>query len=371
MRHMRLHHTSCPSFYRPFNREKTFTIFLESFDLCFETQARRLKNSASLLDQLRAMLGLSWPALAAMAAIHSAAATLLPAPVNLIVPSFNMTTLSAPGEIDRRFSVVMASRGADILPTDPGLMATAETLYQLGKSNVDGMIGPRTYVHPVFPAVSVAIKGRRGAEIPTRYALWGIYEASDQILRTQTFRDYKFTLEYRKSYVGSIHFARTQTQASPARNSSNAQAQPQILPIARQTVSLSPVSSGNLSLPFLLENPIQLSFSVITGMDMSKWELFANIYVTLFYIAGFPFRQQIPAHFRLAPASFPSTGTAFWPRGASSVVEYGHAASAFSSIAYYVVTSRILNGIGFNIKRDGELIGDGIIYKGPLPKDTS
>ena len=315
------------------------------------------------------MLGDAWSALAAMAVIHSAAATPSPAPVNLIISSSNISTLTAPGEIDRRFSVVMASRGAESLPTDPFLMATAEALYQLGKSNVDGVIGPRTYVHHDFPAVSVVIRGRRGAEIPTRYALWGIYEASDQLLRTQTFRNYKFSLKYRNSYVGSIKFRRTQAQPSPARNSSNAQAHPQILPIARRTPSSSPASSGNLSLPSPLESPIQLTFSIISDMNMSKWELFANIYVTLFYIAGFPHHQRISAHFRLAPAAYQSTGTAFWPRGSPSVIIYDDAASALSSIAYYVVTSHILNGIGFNINRDGELIGDGIIFKGPLPKD--
>ena len=318
------------------------------------------------------MLGLSWPALTAMAAIHSAAATPSPALVNFIIPSSNMSTLTAPGEIDRRFRIVMASRGGDVLPTDPGLMATAETLYQLGKSDVNGVIEPRTYVNRIFPAVSVSIRGRRGAaEIPTRFALWGIYEASDQILQTQIFRNYKFTLEYDNSKVGSIDFARAQAQANLTGNTSNTQAQTQILPIAPQTASFSPPSSRNLSLPSPLETPIQLSFSMIADMDMSKWELFANIYVTLFYIAGFPFRQRIPAHFRLAPPSFPQTGTAFWPRGASSVVEYGQVASAFSSIAYYVVTSHILTGIGFNLKRNGDLIGDGIIYNGPLPRDIN
>ena len=318
------------------------------------------------------MLGLSWPALTTMAAIHSAAAMPSPAPVNLIVPSSNTSILTALGEIDRRFRIIMAARGADILPTDPGLMATAETLYQLGKSDVNGVIEPGTYVNRIYPAVSVSIKGRRGAaEIPTRFALWGIYEASDQILRTQTFRNYKFTLEYDDSNVGSIEFVRTQVQTDPARNTSDAQAHTQILPVARQTVSSSPIGSGNLSLPSPLENPIHLSFSIITEMDMSKWELFANIYATFFYIAEFPYRQPIPTHFRLAPPSFQSTGIAFWPRGAPSVVEYGHAASALFSIAYYVVMSRIINGIGFNINRDGELIGDGIIFKGPLPKDTS
>ncbi|KAM0801025.1 hypothetical protein BDR22DRAFT_228791 [Usnea florida] len=318
------------------------------------------------------MLGLSWPALTAMAAIHSAGATASPAPLNIITPSFNMSTLTAPGEIDRRFRIVMASRGADVLPTDPGLMATAETLYQLGKSDVNGMVEPRTYMNRIFPAVSVSIRGMGGAaEIPTRFALWGIYEASDQILRTQIFRNYQFTLKYDNSNVGSIDFARTQAQANPTRNTSNTEAQTQILPIAPQTASSSPTSSRNLSLPSPLETPIQLSFSIITEMDMSKWELFANIYVTLFYIAGFLFRQRIPAHFRLAPPSSPQTGTGFWPRGASSVVEYGQVASAFSSIADYVVTSPVLSGIGFNLKLDGELIGDGIIYKAPLPKDIN
>ena len=317
------------------------------------------------------MLGGAWLALAAMAAIHSAAATPLPGPVNLIIPSSNISTLTAPGEIDHRFSIVIASRGDDVLPTDPGLMVTAETLYQLGKCDVNGVIEPRTFVHHVFPAVTVAIKGRRGAAIPTRFALWGIYEASNQILRTQIFRNYKFILTYRNSNVGSIEFARTQAQPIPARNSSDVQAHTQNLPIARRTASSPPTSPGNLSLPSPLESPIQLTFSIISEIDMSKWELFANIYVTLFYIAGFPSRQRIPAHFRLAPASFPSTGTAFWPRGSPSVIKYDHAARALFSLAYNVVTSRILNGVGFNIKRDGELIGDGIVYKGPLPTDIS
>ena len=330
------------------------------------------ENPASRFDQLRAMVGLSWPALMAVAVIHSAAATPWPAPVNLIIPSSNMSTLTAPGEIDRRFRMIMAARGADVLPSDPGLMATAETLYQLGKSDIDVVIASGTYVNRVFPVVSISIRGRRGAaEIPTRFALWGIYEASDQILRTQTFRNYKFILSYDDSNVGSIEFARTQVQPDPARNISGAQIHTQLLPMARPTVPSSPISSGNLSLPSLLENPIQLSFSIITEMDMSKWELFANIYATLFYIVEFPYHQPIPTHFRLAPPSFQSTGIAFWPRGSPPVVKYGHAASALLSIAYYVVTSRILNGIGFNINRDGELIGDGIIFKGPLPKDIS
>lgn len=316
------------------------------------------------------MLGLSWPALTAMAAIHSAAATPPPAPVNLVVPSFNMSILTALGEVDVRFRINIDAQGADVLPTDPFLMATAETLYQLGKNDVNGVAEPGTIVNRMFPAVSVSIKGRHGAaEIPTRYALWGIYEASDQLLRTQTFRNYKFTLEYDENNVGFIKFARTQAQPDPARNTSDAQAHTQSLPIARRTVSSSPISSGNLSLPSPLETPIRLSFSILTEMDLSKWELFANIYATLLYIAQFPPRQPIPTHFRLTPLSFESTGIAFWPRGGASVVEYGHVAGALVMVANYVVTSHIVNGIGFNIKRDGEVIGDGIIFSGQLPKD--
>ena len=174
-------YTSSPSFYKPFYRERTSTIFLESSNPCFETRLRRLESPAFLLDQLRAMLGLSWPALAAVAAIHSAAATPLPAPMSLIVPSSNMSTSTAPGVIDRRFRIVIASQGTDVLPTDPGLMATAEMLYRLGKCDVNGVIEPRTYVDHKFPAVSVSIRGRPGAAgTPTRFALWGIYKASER-----------------------------------------------------------------------------------------------------------------------------------------------------------------------------------------------
>ncbi len=108
------------------------------------------------------MLGVFWPALLIVAAIHSAAATPLPGPIVLIDPYLENSILTVPGKLDPRFRFYLTSPGAHILNTNSGLTAITKIIHRLAECNFDGVIEPRTYAHDKFPTVSVSIKGTPG-----------------------------------------------------------------------------------------------------------------------------------------------------------------------------------------------------------------
>ena len=312
------------------------------------------------------MLDFFWPALLAIAVIHSTTSTLLPRAINLINVSSDIPTLTVPGHIDPRFAILMTSEGTEILNADSGLMAITKMMHRLTESNFDGMIEPTTYVHNEFPATSVSIRGLPGdRDVQTRFAVWGIYRASIYVLQTKVVRTYTFKLTFDNSDVGYIDFARTQVRLSPAGSSSNDQNHTQsldTLPLARRN-TYSVQSSGDISLTSPPDQPLRISYVVVEDQDLTKWEIFANIYTHLGFLAEFPSRQRIQETYTMHATSFPLSRTGLYVRTSPSVVRYGYVATALITIAYYIVTLDILHGIIVRMELDEELIGEGFILR--------
>ena len=314
---------------------------------------------------MRAMLDFFWPVLLAIAAIYSVVATPLPRQLNLINVASDIPDLTVPGQIDPRFQISMTSEGTEILSTDSSLLAIAKMLRQLAESDFNGIVEPNTYV---YDATSVSLRGLPGDRIKTRFAVWGIYRASLYVVQTRIVRSYAFSLTFDNSDVGYIDFARTQVQLSPATSSSsNAQNRTMSLDtslLARRSASSSQ-SSGYVNLTSPAERPIQISYDVIEDQDLTKWELFANIYTNLGCFAEFPSRQRIERPYTIHSTSFPRSRTGFQPMIYPSVVEYRYAALAFITIAYFIVDLDILHGIVVRIEQDKEVIGEGFIMRFP------
>ena len=323
------------------------------------------------------MLGLFWTILLAVAAAHSAVAAPSPAPMNLIVPSSDTQALTAPGVIDPRFSLFIFSQGANILDTDSGLLATLETLHRLGTYEFYGMMEPKVYVHPGYPAVSVSVQAKPGAShMLTRFAVWGIYGASQHVLQTQMVRNYVFVLRYDNTEVGFIEYRGTQAQLSaPGNNSISVQNHTQssdTRTIARRKALYSP-NSTNISNASLTDRHIAFGVWQDYGMDMTKWELFADIYVALLYIADFPTARRIPSPFTVRPAPSHQSLMSFDPQGSPSVAQYSDLASGLASMARYVVKHSVVHAVGFALWLDsptGRRIGHGRIFKDPQRSDA-
>ena len=312
------------------------------------------------------MLDFFWPVLLAIAAIYSVVATALPNPTNLINVSSDIPILTVLGGIDPRFHISMTSAGTEILSTDSSLLAITKMLYELTLSDFNGMIEPSTYV---LGATSVSLRGSPGdMGIQTRYAVWGIYRASLYVVRTKIARSYAFSLTFDNSHVGYIDFARTQVQLSPATSSSrNAQNRTQSLdtsPLARSSAS-SLQSSGYANLTSPSERPIEIIYDVIRDQDLTKWELFANIYTFLGTLAEFPSPQRIERPYITHSPPFPRSRTGFEPKTYPSVVENRHAALAFTTMASFITTLDVVHGITVQIKLDNEVIGEGFIKRLP------
>ena len=344
------------------------------FQQSFADNLSKARQRSLICEWSHAMLGFFGLILLATAAIHSTVATPLPRPINLINASSDIPTLTVPGEIDPRFRLIMTSRGTDILSTDSGLMAITKMMHQLAESDFNGVVEPQTYMYDEFPGTSVSIRGLpRDKKVQTRFVVWGIWRVSLYVVQTRIFRDYTFTLTFDNSGVGYIDFTRTQVQlihvGSSSSNSQNHTQSWDTLPLARRNAS-SLQSPGDRGLTVPPGRPIHISYAVIEDQDLTKWELFANIYTNLRLFAEFPSRQRIQKPYIVHSEPFPRSRTGFDPKTYPSVLEYRHVAHAFTTIAYYVVTLDILHGIILRIQLNDEVIGQGYIMRLPMSEEA-
>lgn len=207
---------------------------------------------------------LSMADVALISQIHSAAANPLTAPSNSILTSPHVSNLTVPGVIPSRFRTVLSGQGTRDLDIDAGLMAIAKMMHRLTSTSFSGTIEPRTYVNKDYPGVSVSIKAIPGEnEIETRFAVWGIFEASHYVTRDKIMKNFTFTLVFDNSDVGYIVFAWNRVPPSLTGSGSNSQNQTNdsaVLSLPQRTAYAGNSSSATLMSPE--DNDITLSLNL-------------------------------------------------------------------------------------------------------------
>ncbi|KAL8995911.1 MAG: hypothetical protein Q9169_004447 [Polycauliona sp. 2 TL-2023] len=289
------------------------------------------------------MLNFISPALLAITACHSAAATpvLNPAdPMTLSAPNSNLAVVAAGlGARELQFNVRILVPGTQILNLDDGLMAVTKTLHRLSGLYYNGRMGPTTYVALGYTSVTVEIRAVPGqSNIMTRYALWGALAVGGSILQRREVRNHVFGLFWSNTVVAYIQLKRTTTAVqlslaggSQEDDSSSSARQQRQLPDQTQDINDTVNNNKNNRNDSPINPPLQqrddeteigLKYHVNTDQPMTKWELFANIYNQLGYIAEFAPRQRRTGIWSIRPALFPNTQSVIIPAAAGGGVEY-------------------------------------------------
>lgn len=192
-------------------------------------------------------------------------------------------------------------------------MAITKMLHRLTLRNWNGAVEARTYIHMSYPDVAISLNlptdAPDVADMPTRYAVWGILYVSEYIRRAESVRNFRFTLEFDNHVVGYISFDKNPDIAgqrsaqsdslSPdgLANSKRALDHPlhsDYLQLNLSAPTSNPditLSKTNLTVP--PSDPDIQDFTTlrITDLEISKWEFFAGVFLNLYVIAHFPYDQ--------------------------------------------------------------------------------
>lgn len=223
----------------------------------------------------------------------------------------NLTSQPA-AQIDPRFKISDPSAGDIELNAIPGLMAITKMLHRLTLCDWDGVVQARTYIHTLYPDVSVSLSLPIGVpNIPTKYAVWGILYVGEFIRRAENVRNYDFTLVFDMQVVGHISFSKVPVVAG-ARSAQRDSLSPdgiasskraldhplhsdyfQLKPTVPQSNPDPRLSTTNLTVPPSDPDLQEFSTLTITDLEISKWEFFAGVFLNLYVIAHFPYDQPV------------------------------------------------------------------------------
>lgn len=194
-------------------------------------------------------------------------------------------------------------------------------------------------------------------KIENRFALWGISQASQYIIRNEIVHNYRFTLSFDNSDVGYIVFSRNQVQLSLAGSGIHAQNQ------TRSTISS---NSSVVTLMSPQDEDITLSMALRNGKDLTKFKIFANIFNGLAITAKFPPNQRLQDIISFRPSTYLETAPSFFAKTSPSVFKYRHAAIALLTAGFYVLAEDVFEQMLIRIMIDVGTMGEiYIVEPGP------